>query len=230
MNNISSENLIQMFRYIAEAIETEKDRLCELDGIIGDGDHGIAMSVGMSAVTVALDAVDSKITVPTEIFNLAAKSFLNAVGASSGPLYATGFIRAGACIRGKTVLERDEMVAIIDNIAQGIRERGKGELGEKTMLDAWLPAAAACKDAASNDEDLSGCLRAAVKAAVAGAEETKGMLASKGRASRLGERAIGQVDPGAVSAVVILKAIARFDVAERDGRGIRDEPLGHVFN
>ena len=93
-----------MFGTIAERIEADKDRLCALDGVIGDADHGIAMALGFAAARDALAGLDPASIDPTAIFNTAAKAFLNAVGASSGPLYATAFMRAGAAVKGKQSL------------------------------------------------------------------------------------------------------------------------------
>ncbi len=207
MTDVTTAQLITLFDRMAEAIEADKDRLSRLDGVIGDGDHGVTMSIGFSAVTEALAKLDASAE-PTVVFNTAAKSFLNAVGASSGPLYATAFLRAGTAVKGKPRLDLDAMVDIIAAMAKGIQDRGKGERGDKTMLDAWLPAAEAMAAARAERKDLGACLAAAVAAAAAGAEATKAMVAAKGRASRLGERAIGHMDPGAASAVVLLKAIA----------------------
>jgi phosphoenolpyruvate---glycerone phosphotransferase subunit DhaL len=208
MTEFTTARLIQMFNAIARAIEADKDRLSALDGVIGDADHGVTMDMGFAAVTQALAGLDPATTEPTQVFNVAAKSFLNAVGASSGPLYATAFMRAGAAVKGRASLDRDAMVAAVAAMAQGIQDRGKAERGEKTMVDAWLPAAEALRAAAVEGQSLQACLRAAAKAAEAGAEATKAMLASKGRASRLGERVLGHMDPGAASAVVILDAMA----------------------
>lgn len=208
MTEFTTDKLIRMFTTIAGAIEANKERLSELDGVIGDADHGVTMDIGFGAVTEALANLDPAGTEPTQVFNTAAKSFLNAVGASSGPLYATAFMRAGAAVKGRTSLDRDAMVAAVAAMAQGIQDRGKAERGEKTMVDAWLPAAEAIRAAAEEGQSLQACLEAAVKAAEEGTEATKAMLASKGRASRLGERALGHVDPGAASAVIILAAIA----------------------
>jgi dihydroxyacetone kinase-like protein len=144
---------------------------------------------------------------PTTIFNTAAKSFLNAVGASSGPLYGTAFMRAGATVKGKSAIDRDALADCIAAMAKGMQDRGKAERGEKTMMDAWLPAADAIQEAKTRGDDAVACLETAVAAAEAGAEATKQMLATKGRASRLGERALGHIDPGAASAVTILKAM-----------------------
>jgi phosphoenolpyruvate---glycerone phosphotransferase subunit DhaL len=207
MSEITTAGLIEMFNAIARAIEKDRDRLSELDGAIGDADHGVTMDMGFAAVTQALAGLDPAAE-PTQVFNVAAKSFLNAVGASAGPLYATAFMRAGAAVKGKASLDGDALVAAVAAMAQGIQDRGKAERGEKTMVDAWLPAAEAIRAAASRGESLQACLDAAVRAAEEGAEATKAMLATKGRASRLGERVLGHVDPGAASAAVILGAMA----------------------
>lgn len=207
MTDVTTKDLLAAFDRIAAAIEADKERLCKLDGVIGDADHGVTMSIGFSAVRDAFRTLDPATTAPTDLFNLAAKTFLNAVGASSGPLYATAFMRAGAAVKGRETLDRDAMVAVIAAMAKGIQDRGKGERGDKTMLDAWLPAAEAAEAARSDDKPLADCFNAAITAATAGAEATKSMIASKGRAARLGERALGHMDPGAASAVIVLTAM-----------------------
>ena len=164
------------------------------------------MSIGFTAVNEALSKLDTSAD-PTTVFNTAAKSFLNAVGASSGPLYGTAFMRAGAAVKGKPTVDRDALADCIQAMAKGMQDRGKAERGEKTMMDAWLPAADAIQAAKARGDAAVACLEAAVAAAAEGAEATKAMLATKGRASRLGERAIGHMDPGAASAVTILKAM-----------------------
>lgn len=209
MSDITAKDLIAMFVGIAAAIEAEKGRLSELDGVIGDADHGVTMSIGFSAVNEALSQLDQGSADPATVLSTSAKAFLNAVGATSGPLYATAFIRAAAAIKGRAVLDRDAVVDMVTAMVKGIRDRGKADRGDKTMIDAWLPAAEAAEAARLAGRDLSECLDAALFAAQAGAEATKSMVASKGRASRLGERAIGHMDPGAASAVVILGAIER---------------------
>jgi phosphoenolpyruvate---glycerone phosphotransferase subunit DhaL len=209
MNDSVKRDIVDVFQAIAVAVEKEKGRLSELDGIIGDADHGVTMSIGFSAVGDALGKVDRANTDPTTVLNTAAKVFLNAVGASPGPLYATALMRAATAMKGRTALDRDAAVDIIVAMAKGIRDRGKAERGDKTMVDVWQPAAEAAEAARTAGKDLDGCLADALAAARAGAEATKFMVASKGRASRLGERAIGHEDPGAASAVVILGAIAQ---------------------
>ncbi|MER8392364.1 dihydroxyacetone kinase subunit DhaL [Mesorhizobium sp. M0045] len=206
MTSTDTAKLKRMFDAIAAAIDADKDRLCRLDGVIGDADHGIAMALGFGAVRDALDQIDAS-TEPTALLNTAAKSFLNAVGASSGPLYATAFMRGAAAVKGKAILEDADVISMFRAMAQGIQDRGKAELGEKTMVDAWLPAAQAAGVAREAGKSLSESLEAALAAAESGAEATKDMIATKGRSSRLGERSIGHVDPGAASAVTIIRAM-----------------------
>jgi dihydroxyacetone kinase-like protein len=206
MTDINAAGLRAIFQAIGDAIEADKGRLSELDGVIGDADHGVTMSIGFTAVNEALAKLDAGAD-PTTVFNTAAKSFLNAVGASSGPLYGTAFMRAGAAVKGKAAIDRDGLADCIAAMAKGMQDRGKAERGEKTMMDAWLPAADAIQEAKARGDDSVACLEAAAAAAETGAEATKTMLATKGRASRLGERALGHIDPGAASAVTILKAM-----------------------
>lgn len=207
---MTSADFVELFRRLAERIDTERDHLCALDGHIGDADHGIAMAQGFSAVVAALDAVAPETVSPTDVFNIAAKSFLNAVGASSGPLYATALMRVGAAFKGKDTVTLEEAPAIIEAMARGIEDRGKAEVGDKTMVDAWRPAAGAVAQAREAGKPVGEILSAAVAAARDGAEATKAMVASKGRSSRLGERSLGHVDPGAASAAMIIEEIGSF--------------------
>ncbi len=197
-----------MIGAVAADLEASKDELCRLDGLIGDADHGIAMALGFGAARDAVDALPAEAD-PTAVLNAAAKAFLNAVGASSGPLYATALMRAAAAVKGKARLEDRDVAAVLQAMAQGIRDRGKAETGQKTMLDAWVPAAQAAADAEAAGGDLGEILEAAVAAARDGAEATRAMVAGKGRAERLGQRAVGHVDPGAASAVVVIEAMRR---------------------
>lgn len=206
---IAAADLKRMFDTIAVAMEADRDRLCQLDGVIGDADHGIAMELGFNAVRDALAPLDLAATEPTALLNMAAKSFLNAVGASSGPLYATAFMRAAAAVKGKATLADADFIALFQAMAQGIKDRGKAEPGEKTMVDAWQPAAEAAAAATLAGKTLAQSLEAALAAAQSGAEATKDMIAAKGRSSRLGERSLGHMDPGAASAVTVIAAMTK---------------------
>lgn len=205
---VDGTRLRAMVAAIAEDMEANRDELCRLDGLIGDADHGIAMALGFGAARAAVDGLEPGAE-PTAVLNAAAKAFLSAVGASCGPLYATALMRAGAAVKGKAALDDGDVVAVVQAMATGIRDRGKAEPGQKTMLDAWAPAAEAAASARAEGQDLAGRLDAAAAAAREGAEATRGMVAAKGRAERLGERSVGHVDPGAASAVLVIEAMRR---------------------
>ena len=209
---LSTTGLITLFIAMAEAIERDKGYLCELDGAIGDADHGISMSIGFSAVRKALEELPADID-PTGVFNTTAKSFLNAVGASAGPLYATAFMRAGASVKGKTQLSSKDVGQAIQAMANGIQSRGKACVGDKTMYDAWHAAAEAMDGVEFEKQSVSAVLKIAADAAEQGAQSTRDMQARKGRSAKLGERSIGHLDAGAVSTALLLKAAASVNLA-----------------
>ncbi|WP_077966563.1 dihydroxyacetone kinase subunit DhaL [Ensifer adhaerens] len=208
MSENAVRRLIAMFEAISAAVETEKDHLSELDGAIGDADHGTTMSLGFLAVKAELAKIDVDRAQPADVMATAAGAFLNAVGASTGPLYATAFRRAAQALAGANDLDLGTTAAMIDAIGSGIRERGKGQRGDKTMLDAWLPAADAAGAALTDNKASTEFWSEVVAAAEAGANATRSMVAAKGRAARVRERSLGHVDPGAASAVVVLRAMA----------------------
>ena len=195
--DFTTENLTSLFASLAARMSAERDALCALDGLIGDADHGIAMEQGMQAAATAVR------NLPTlqDQFNAAAKAFLNAVGASSGPLYATALMRAAKVGGPRPAMPRADTPGLIASMAEGIAHRGKAEPGQKTMLDAWAPAAEAAKSGANWAEILA--------AAQDGADATANMQASLGRAARLGDRSLGHKDPGAVSASMIIAEFAK---------------------
>ena len=202
---MDGEDIKRMMLAIADAMDAARDELCALDGEIGDADHGIAMAGGFGAVREVVSSLDGGN--PTEVFNQSAKAFLNAVGASSGPLYATAFMRAGMAVKGREVLSDADAPELIAAMAEGIAHRGKASPGDKTMLDAWQPAADAAKGASG--QPAAAIFEAAASAAHAGAEATAELEAKLGRAARLGARSVGHRDPGAVSAAMMLGAMAK---------------------
>lgn len=201
-------HLMKMFEKISRAIDEAVDELSELDGAIGDADHGITMVLGFHAVNATLQGSRSEWSSASEVMSAAATAFLNAVGASTGPLYATAFRRAAQSLVGIDRLDQAGSTAMLQAIAAGIRERGKAQRGDKTMLDAWLPASEAAALALTNGVDLRTFWREVVAAGEHGAEATRSMVAAKGRAARVGGRSLGHMDPGAASAVIILRAMA----------------------
>ncbi len=208
MSETAARRLAHMFDAVSASLEAERDRLSELDGAIGDGDHGTTMALGFQAVRSELSKLDLDEADISTVLNTAATAFINAVGASTGPLYATGFRRAAQATAGLNDLDLVTCAIIIEAIGVGIRERGHGQRGDKTMLDAWLPAAEAAQTAVNENQTASEFWNKIVSAATAGANTTRSMIAAKGRAARLRERSLGHIDPGAASTVIILQAMA----------------------
>ncbi len=208
MSETAARRLAHMFDAVSASLEAERDRLSELDGAIGDGDHGTTMALGFQAVRSELSKLNLDETDISTVLNTAATAFINAVGASTGPLYATGFRRAAQATAGRNDLDLVTCAIIIEAIGVGIRERGHGQRGDKTMLDAWLPAAEAAQTAVNENQTASEFWNKIVSAATAGANTTRSMIAAKGRAARLRERSLGHIDPGAASTVIILQAMA----------------------
>jgi phosphoenolpyruvate---glycerone phosphotransferase subunit DhaL len=192
---------------VAALLAEKRDELCRLDGLIGDGDHGIAMATGFAAAAKAAGALDAATATVADVYNAAAKALLNAIGASSGPLYATALMRAAKAAGPRAATPFDETPKLIAAMAEGIRTRGQANEGDKTMLDAWAPAARAGEEALARSRSPGDVVEAIGTAAEAGAEATKAMVATKGRSARLGERSLGHIDPGAASAVLVIETL-----------------------
>lgn len=204
---LTTAEIARLFHQLAVTVGAARDELCRLDGVIGDADHGIAMADGFAAASAAVDALPEGAMLADQL-NAAAKAFLNAVGASSGPLYATAFMRAAKAAGARAEMPFDEAPALIVAMAEGICSRGKAEQGEKTMVDVWVPAAAAAQRGMASGLSLAEVLASVRDAANEGAEATKSMVATKGRAARLGSRSLGHIDPGAASAAIVVNVIA----------------------
>lgn len=190
---------------VAKRIEAEKDFLTQLDNEIGDGDHGINMARGFQAVEQKLPTLADKDI--GAILKGVGMQLVSTVGGASGPLYGTAFMKAGAACKDKMELDGAGFVAALDAAIGGIKMRGKAHEGEKTMLDALCPAYAALQEGLAAGSDTKAALEAAVAAAEKGVEYTKTIIATKGRASYLGERSIGHQDPGATSSLYMLQTI-----------------------
>ncbi|WP_206188220.1 dihydroxyacetone kinase subunit DhaL [Sanguibacter sp. HDW7] len=187
----------------AAAVADAKDELTELDRQIGDSDHGVNMDRGFQAV--AAKVPDAPAETVGDVLKLVATTLMSTVGGAAGPLYGTAFLRA-AKVTAVPELGPDDVVALLEAALEGLVARGKAAVGEKTMVDAWTPAAAAAAEARDAGADPTGVLEAALRGAEEGAASTVPLLATKGRASYLGERSQGHLDPGARSTVVLLTA------------------------
>jgi dihydroxyacetone kinase-like protein len=203
---IGLEGLLAWLRELAAVYERSKDELTGLDAAIGDADHGTNMARGFSAV-----AADLAANPPADIssaLKAAAMTLIRTVGGAAGPLYGTFFLRASSACDGRRELGPADWLAAFRQGVEGVRQRGKAGLGDKTMLDALLPAAQAMQDALTEGQELPDMLWRAEQAAKAGMEGTIPLQARKGRASYLGERSIGHQDPGATSSWLLMRAAA----------------------
>ena len=200
-------HVLDWIEELARAFVDSRQLLTELDSAIGDADHGINMDRGFSAVTAALSQA-SPISIETAL-KLVAMTLIRTVGGASGPLYGTFFLRASNACAGVAELDADGLVTLFKAGIEGLQQRGKAEAGDKTMVDALLPALQAMQAALAEGEDLGKLLRLASLAAEKGMRDTIPMIARKGRASYLAERSIGHQDPGATSAYLIIEAAAR---------------------
>ncbi|GGG82068.1 dihydroxyacetone kinase subunit DhaL [Corynebacterium pelargi] len=202
MSTLGTEWALAWMHKSAEAIAEHKDTLTDLDRAIGDADHGANLDRGFKAVIEALDAEQP--ADPQAVLKTTARVLISTVGGASGPLLGTAFLRAAKAT--PETIDGQAIAAMLQAALEGIQQRGKASEGEKTMVDAWAPAAQAAQ---ATEGDAALVLSIAAGAAEAGAAATIPMRATKGRASYLGERSIGHKDPGAASSALILDAAAK---------------------
>ena len=202
---MNGRELVKALVHMTRVIEDNKDHLCALDSHTGDGDHGVSMTIGMRAARKAL--VELKSPTPESALRVVSEAFADEVGASSGVLYEVSFAAAADAVAGVPALDKPELWhRVVSAIAQAIKSVGHAEVGDKTMLDAWQPAADALGQCPAGSVVVDA-LDAAAKAAWDGVIRTKDLIPARGRASLLGERARGCQDPGATSAWLILKSL-----------------------
>lgn len=201
---ITSKLLLKSLNNMQKVIAENKEYLTELDAKIGDADHGINMNKGFKAVKAKLE--DAGEDSCDKILKTVAMTLISTVGGASGPLYGTAFLKAAGVVEGDSISD-ENLVEVFSAAIGGVQLRGKAEQGEKTMLDALIPAYNAFKKAIENGEALESALEKSVAAAADGVEYTKTIVASKGRASYLGERTLGHQDPGATSSYLLLKTL-----------------------
>ncbi|MEV7826052.1 dihydroxyacetone kinase subunit DhaL [Microbacterium enclense] len=198
---LSVDELVAWIRAFRDAVHRHKDELTRLDSEIGDADHGSNMARGLDAVVAALNPAPAS---ASELFKTVGMTLVSSVGGASGPLYGTLFLRMGPALASDEV-DAETLGAALRAGVDGVIARGKAELGDKTMIDALSPALDAW-DAAAN-EGPAAAARAAAEAAARGRDATEPLVARKGRASYLGERSAGHLDPGATSATLLLEAL-----------------------
>lgn len=203
-------DLAGILREISSRLNAESDHLCQLDGQIGDGDHGTTMALGFQAIVQHLLEGDLAAASLSDILDLSAERFLNTVGATAGPLYASAFREAAKFAAANPGLAVEDAPLLLVAMADGIGTRGRARPGDKTMMDVWYPVAQHIRAAKQGATPLAGLARELRVIGAEGVAATKAMVASKGRAARLGERSLGHADPGARSAEIIIACFCDF--------------------
>ena len=206
MSSLDTKQMAAIIEGMAKKIETEKEYLTELDNEIGDGDHGINLARGFEAVEKKLPSLAGGDI--GALLKGVGMQLVSTVGGASGPLYGTAFMKAGMACKGLTEIDGPAFVKAMEAAVDGIKMRGKATEGEKTMLDALCPALKVMQDDVAAGKSLKEALQDAAQAAEKGVEYTKTIIATKGRASYLGERSLGHQDPGATSSLYLLQVLA----------------------
>lgn len=206
MNSLDTKQMAAIIEGMAKKIEAEKEYLTELDNEIGDGDHGINLARGFEAVEKKLPSLAGGDI--GALLKGVGMQLVSTVGGASGPLYGTAFMKAGMACKGLTEIDGPAFIKAMEAAVDGIKMRGKATEGEKTMLDALCPALKVMQDDVAAGKSLKEALQDAAQAAEKGVEYTKTIIATKGRASYLGERSLGHQDPGATSSLYLLQVLA----------------------
>ena len=203
---MDTKEIIGVLLQMRQRIEEEKDFLTELDNAIADGDHGINMAKGFSAMAEKCENMQEQSV--GAVLKTAGMTVVSAVGGSAGPLYGTAFMKAGMVMGEKTNMDIADFLLCMKSAVEGVMMRGKAVRGEKTMLDAMIPALEAMEQASAGGQSPKAILESGVNAAREGVEFTKTIPATKGRASYIGQRSIGHQDPGATSFTFLLEVAA----------------------
>jgi len=205
--SLGHDDILRWIRAFAAEVEANKEQLTQLDSAIGDGDHGINMQRGMSAVLGKVDATGEESDIGA-LLKTVGMTLVSTVGGAGGPLYGTLFMQMGMAVSGKEELSSDDWAAALEAAVTGVQARGKAEPGDKTMIDALIPGRDALKAALAEGATFEDALRQSADAADQGMRDTVPLVARKGRASYLGERSAGHQDPGATSSHLLLEAAA----------------------
>lgn len=198
--------MVRFVRDYAAVVHEHRQELIDLDAAIGDADHGENLDRGFRAAVERLP--DPGEATPGDVLKAVATALVSKVGGAAGPLYGTAFLRAATAVEGRDELDEAGVLAALDAAVGGVKQRGRSDVGDKTMLDALVPAVDAARAAVERGGSLGDALAAAAQAADEGAQATIPVVARKGRASYLGERSAGHKDPGATSTALLFRALA----------------------
>lgn len=205
---MNGKKVANVLSHVAKKVESNKDYLCELDGAVGDGDHGVSMTIGMRAVAKAVRDLPDDVSLQ-EVFQNSADAYAEGVGATIGPLYEAAFAAAAKASQGKSDLNTiADWAQVYEAMAHAIKTVGNAELGDKTLLDSFFPAVEHIKKCATESASLVDALTSTSEVALAAAIATKDLIPKRGRAARLGERAAGHQDAGASSLAIVLQGFA----------------------
>jgi phosphoenolpyruvate---glycerone phosphotransferase subunit DhaL len=201
-----SKDVEYVVRVIADTVLKNEQYFSELDGVVGDGDFGYSIARGFEKVLQEWDNMDH--TLPGNFLKGVSSAIVSAVGGVSGTVWGTAFLRAGMTLGQKTEITREDVIAMFRSAIEGIKKRGNSDLGDKTLLDALIPAVDALENAFNEGKTTTAALEEAAIVARESAEATRPMLAKRGRAAYTGERSIGTLDAGAVAMAVLFEAVS----------------------
>ncbi len=205
MKSISKEDFIKIINIVVDTIIENESYFCDLDSVAGDGDFGTSLAKGFSEIKADWDNLSRKDI--GSFLRSCSMIILEKCGGASGPIWGNAFMKAGRYAKGKESLNLKEVSELFQSMIDGIQKVGKAKLGDKTLLDSLIPMTESLKKSAEEDLEMENALDIAIKEAEKGAESTKTITASKGRARYLGERSIGAYDAGAKAIVVIISSI-----------------------
>jgi len=201
IKNLDGKRIV---RKLVEVIQENKDWLSEIDGAIGDGDHGVNMAKGFSMAGEKIDSTENNLS---EQLKMLAMTLVSNIGGAMGPIYGTFFLNMSKEIRGKDQLEAQDLAKMLRSALEGVKKRGGAKVGDKTLVDTLEPATIAYERAIGEGKSISEAIDLMIDAAKKGMESTKELVAKKGRSSRLGERSKGTIDAGSASCYLILKIL-----------------------
>ena len=202
-----SKDVEYVVRLIANTVFENESYFSELDGVVGDGDFGYSIARGFEKVINEWDTIDQSL--PGNILKGVSMKIVGAVGGVSGTVWGTAFLRAGITLGTKTEITREDVIAMFRSAIEGIKKRGNTDLGDKTLLDALVPAVDQLEKSFNEGKEMTTALDEAAVVCRQAAEATRPMLAMRGRAAYTGERSIGTLDAGAVAMAVIFEAVAK---------------------
>lgn len=202
-----SKDLEFVIKTIADTVLENEAYFSELDGVVGDGDFGYSIARGFEKVLGEWDNIDRSL--PGNFLKKVSSLIISAVGGVSGTIWGTAFLRAGMTMGAKEAITQEDIVPMFRSAIEGIKKRGNSDLGDKTLLDALIPAVDALEKAFSEGKSGSTALEEAALVARETAEATRPMLAKRGRAAYTGERSIGTLDAGAVAMAVLFEAVSK---------------------